>query len=569
MTSRKSVIKGDGGHKGGFNYQKEVKQLKKDLRLRDEKITLLNKELKYKKETIDLLQSGMNTKDEQLQLKDKELINFETNLKLLNEKIEAIEKHNDELKSELMKQTKLANAATKKQNIAEQNNMNLLTQINSLAQNLNNLKNVNMALSSQLTMTMSAAQNTMQRQLTAPVMGQQQYNNNNNNNDNIEHKQQHRESVDEDDEDNNNDNASSRGGGDDRRSSVEESGDVLNELPETTKRSKPEKKRKSVSTKGRKRTQSGGSSMAKMAKYEYQDWDDKNGKTGDNNDNDHEREKTKRKKDKSDREKPPHLPKQKSHRRESRSASKAKKHKKHIEPEETVKEEEEDFGNATDDSKINQDDYDFGNAPIVKKKKKKDKSGGGGDDENGVYFDTYLDGIESDKLKITKNGTLVAMDYFTDSLYIISSNGFTSGKHEWEIKTLKTGDLADEIGVCSSWDDLNVNGNGIADMGSSQLGARAVYANDPSTGVAFHDAYDDNNKLTYDKKFKKKGSQPSEFVWGKGDIIKVTLNLNKSSIKFYLNGKQVGRSIGLTKDLTYYPIICAYGSCSYQVISYS
>ena len=163
----------------------------------------------------------------------------------------------------------------------------------------------------------------------------------------------------------------------------------------------------------------------------------------------------------------------------------------------------------------------------------------------------------------------MAMDYFTDSLYIISSTGFTSGKHEWEIKTLKTGDLADEIGICSTWGNLEVNGNGISDMGSQQIGARAVYANDPSTGVAFHDAYDDNNKLTYDKKFKKKGNSQSEFVWQKGDIIKVSLNLNKWSVKFYLNNKQVGKSIALTKDLTYYPILCAYGSCSYQVISYS
>merc|ERR1712113_1147694 len=113
------------------------------------------------------------------------------------------------------------------------------------------------------------------------------------------------------------------------------------------------------------------------------------------------------------------------------------------------------------------------------------------------------------------------MDYFTDSLYVISSTGFSSGKHEWEMKVLKTG-------------DLEVNGNAIADMGSSQLSARAVYANDTSSMVAFHDAYDNNNKLTYDKKFKKQGTE----IWTKGDVIKVALNLNKWAVKFYLNNKQ-------------------------------
>eukprot|EP01084_Bolivina_argentea_P296242 510173_1 len=200
---------------------------------------------------------------------------------------------------------------------------------------------------------------------------------------------------------------------------------------------------------------------------------------------------------------------------------------------------------------------DFGNA-VVEKKKRKGKAI--------VSFDTYLGGLESGKLRITKGGRCLNMDYFSDSLYIISSNGFSSGKHEWEIKAIKTGDLADEIGICSSWGDLEVNGNGIADMGSEQLGARAVYANDPTTGVAFHDAYDENNKLTYDKKFKKKANQrSSEFVWSKGDVVKVALNLSKWYVKFYLNNKQVGKSIALTKDLTYYPILCAYGSCQYQI----
>merc|ERR1712130_1019973 len=250
-----------------------------------------------------------------------------------------------------------------------------------------------------------------------------------------------------------------------------------------------------------------------------------------------EREKKRKKEKEKDKDKekpPPQVSRPKS--RASRSQSKVKRMSNH----DDLKEEEP--MDQWDEQEYDQShDLDFGNAPQRNKKKKSKK---------GVAFDTYLDNIESDKLKITKGGRMVAMDYFTDSLYIISSNGFSSGKHEWEIKTLKTGDLADEIGVCSDWGDLEVNGNGIADMGSSQLGARAVYANDPSTGVAFHDAYDNNNKLIYDKKFKKKGSSPSEFIWGKGDIIKVALN-----------SKQVGKSIALHKDLSYYPFLCAYGSC--------
>eukprot|EP01083_Nonionella_stella_P178967 633903_1 len=216
------------------------------------------------------------------------------------------------------------------------------------------------------------------------------------------------------------------------------------------------------------------------------------------------------------------------------------------------------------DANVNGDDDLKEEQILIQKKKRKDKTI--------VCFDTYLGGLESDKLRITKGGRCINMDYFSYSLYIISSHGFSSGQHKWEIKAIKTGDLADEIGICSSWGDLEVNGNGIADMGSEQLGARAVYTNDPTTGVAFHDAYDENNKLTYNKKFKKKANQrSSEFVWSKGDVIKVALKLSKMSSKcyvnFYLNDKQVGKSIPLAKDLTYYPILCAYGSCQYQLIA--
>eukprot|EP01084_Bolivina_argentea_P300970 519098_1 len=125
MASRKSVAN-KSKFKSDYNYQKEVKQLKKDIRLIDDKISLLNKDLKYKQDTIDLLQTGSKTKDEQLQSKDKEILSNEQNLKLLTGKIETLEKHNDELKTKVDKQTKLANITSKRLTVFEQNNMNLL-----------------------------------------------------------------------------------------------------------------------------------------------------------------------------------------------------------------------------------------------------------------------------------------------------------------------------------------------------------------------------------------------------------------------------------------------------------
>lgn len=96
--------------------------------------------------------------------------------------------------------------------------------------------------------------------------------------------------------------------------------------------------------------------------------------------------------------------------------------------------------------------------------------------------------------------------------------------------------------------------------------ARAIYCNDKSEGVAFHDAYDENNGLTYDKKFKKRGMTESDFVWSENDIIKVVLNCNKWNITFFKNGMKVGKAIPLTKNRMYYPALCVYGNCEYKVL---
>lgn len=89
--------------------------------------------------------------------------------------------------------------------------------------------------------------------------------------------------------------------------------------------------------------------------------------------------------------------------------------------------------------------------------------------KNIKFFDTYIAGISKQKLNISDDGRHIAMQYFSDSVYIICSNGFDSGRHEWQMQCLEVGDLTDEIGVVSAWGDLKVNGNSMNDIGSQQL----------------------------------------------------------------------------------------------------
>merc|ERR1719403_480318 len=140
MASRKSVVSKSDGTKGGFNYQREVKQLKKD---------------------------------QQLSLQDKEYLHLEANLKLQADKCAQLEQHNEELRAEAAKNLKSATVAAKRQQAAEQNNLQLLTQINQLAHTLSSLKNVNMALNSQMTtMAMQPMQPMPPIQPAQPIVAQ-------------------------------------------------------------------------------------------------------------------------------------------------------------------------------------------------------------------------------------------------------------------------------------------------------------------------------------------------------------------------------------------------------------
>ena len=152
----------------------------------------------------------------------------------------------------------------------------------------------------------------------------------------------------------------------------------------------------------------------------------------------------------------------------------------------------------------------------------------------------------------------------------ISDNGFNFGVHEWEIKIKKSDVHLQEIGVIST---NNISSDMLSNIGDEGitacniLGARAVYGNELMSGTNYYASYNDNGQARCHRDLSQ--MTVHKIGWCQGDVIKVTLNLRKGLIRFWLNNMRVRKKISLQKNKTYYPFIGFAGNCEYELISYS
>jgi len=182
-----------------------------------------------------------------------------------------------------------------------------------------------------------------------------------------------------------------------------------------------------------------------------------------------------------------------------------------------------------------------------------------GDNTDGdgfVYFDQEMGDIQE---VADANDVILDRRVCTDHRsLLVSSKGFSSGIHEWTI-TVNAGDgQLQEIGVISNGevDELDVE--------STNFGARAIYASQLSS----------ETRECYYKSLNKDGSVRCQKPlpgkhWRCGDEIKVRLDADKATIRFFLNGNKVRKVMSLERERTYYPIIAHSGYCSYSVKSTS
>ena len=95
------------------------------------------------------------------------------------------------------------------------------------------------------------------------------------------------------------------------------------------------------------------------------------------------------------------------------------------------------------------------------------------------------------------------------------------------------------------------------------LGTRIVYGSEMCTGKVYYASV--GGKGCNKKKVFKDLSASHHIGWCTSDVIRVRVNLEKWAIRFWLNGKKVGKQMHLERDKAYYPVIAFAGNCQYGV----
>jgi len=172
-----------------------------------------------------------------------------------------------------------------------------------------------------------------------------------------------------------------------------------------------------------------------------------------------------------------------------------------------------------------------------------------------VYLDQDLFGrVCFDKIAVTGSNRKVVL---------LSSQGFSSGRHEWSVKIERTDvDLAEigVVGVCDI-DQIAVSDDGV--FATNAFQSRAVYGNEMSSGELFYCSYNANGHQRC-----RRDLRPFFKVgWTVGDVVTVIVDLtpNRWRIKYLLNGDKVRHTMSLEPNKEYFPIICFSGNCKYSL----
>eukprot|EP01084_Bolivina_argentea_P105694 189282_1 len=97
------------------------------------------------------------------------------------------------------------------------------------------------------------------------------------------------------------------------------------------------------------------------------------------------------------------------------------------------------------------------------------------------------------------------------------------------------------------------------------LGARVVYGYERENNAFYYASYNSDNTERCKKDLSLLNMH--EEGWKAGDVIRVGLNIAKGKIKFYLNDKQVRKTISIEKseNCTYYPVVFMHGNGEYKI----
>ncbi len=153
--------------------------------------------------------------------------------------------------------------------------------------------------------------------------------------------------------------------------------------------------------------------------------------------------------------------------------------------------------------------------------------------------------------------------------FIMSSNGFFYGLHEWSVRIINPSIRRHEIGIVSILNPYATTGGrtlqgqdmSICDM--EEFGARTVYGSDCQT--FYYASYNENN---FERCYKQLNEYHKYSYLNEGDIVKVVLDLYKGNVAFYLNNKKIKSTVNIQKSKVYYPIISYFGRFRCELVHY-
>ena len=133
----------------------------------------------------------------------------------------------------------------------------------------------------------------------------------------------------------------------------------------------------------------------------------------------------------------------------------------------------------------------------------------------------------------------------------VSSKPLVTGKHKWTIELTQVDVEVQEIGVCTVCD---IDGIDIHDLGATEtkaLGARGVYGSELRADSVWYTTMNENGQRRCFKDL----TECHPIGWTTKDRIKVVVNLDKSLLTFYRNGRKV-------RDVVMFDSMYTRSSCS-------
>jgi len=145
---------------------------------------------------------------------------------------------------------------------------------------------------------------------------------------------------------------------------------------------------------------------------------------------------------------------------------------------------------------------------------------------------------------------------------MVSSAELTRGVHQWEVVVMKCNAEIQELGVIGGAQIERVSFSKHGLMATHGLGTRIVYGCERRKGRVYFASMGRRSKK---KLFRDLTDVHQRIGWRTSDVIRIRVNLEKWSIRFWLNGNKVGRQMHLEKDRAYYPVIAFAGDGQYAV----